>query len=326
MNTDKVFVFISVHPYSSVASPFSAKSNFCAIVVDCMKILLIGALGQLGTDLRQVLATHEVISVDKEEIDICSGEQVNAMVDSLRPQVLLNCAAFNRVDEAEEAPEACFAVNTFAVRNLALAARTLDAALVHFSSDYVFDGPRRQPYVESDLPCPKSMYGVSKLAGEAMVQATWPKHFLIRTCGLYGYVGSRDKGTNFVEAIVQRPSQGGPVGVVADQFCTPTSTLDLADAVARLIASQSYGLYHLTSSGQCSWFEFAQEILSLGGFPQEVQPLTSDQFPVKAPRPAYSVLDNRNFRDAGFEDMRHWKEALADYMRGRAAARQVAKG
>jgi dTDP-4-dehydrorhamnose reductase len=116
------------------------------------------------------------------------------------------------------------------------------------------------------------------------------------------------------------------VRVVADQFCTPTSTMDLADAVARLIACDAYGLYHLTSGGQCSWFEFAQEIVAAGGFPQQVEPLTSDQFPVKAPRPSYSVLDNQHFRAAGFADMRHWKEALADYMRGRAAARQTAKG
>ncbi len=291
-----------------------------------MKILLIGALGQLGTDFRQILGAHEVIPVDKEEIDICSAAQVNAMVDSLRPHVLLNCAAFNRVDEAEDTPQAAFAVNTFAVRNLAIAARNRDAVLVHFSSDYVFDGPQRRPYVETDLPCPKSMYGVSKVSGEAMVQATWPKHFLIRTCGLYGYVGSRDKGTNFVESIIQRAAQGGPVRVVADQFCTPTSTMDLAAAVAGLIDTEAYGLYHLTSGGECSWHEFAQAILTTGGFPLEAQPLTSDQFPVKAPRPTYSVLDNRNFRASGFNDMRHWRESLADYMRGRPAAREMAKG
>src|SRR5215472_14429908 len=130
-----------------------------------MKILLIGALGQLGTDLRKVLTEDEVIPVDKEEIDVCDAGQVDAMVDSLQPEILLNCSAFNRVDEAEDTPEAAFAVNTFAVRNLALDARRRDASLVHFSSDYVFDGPQREPYVESDLPSPKSMYGLSKLAG-----------------------------------------------------------------------------------------------------------------------------------------------------------------
>jgi dTDP-4-dehydrorhamnose reductase len=285
-----------------------------------MKILLIGALGQLGTDLKQVLTGHETIPVDKEEIDVCDGAQVDAMVDSLRPELLLNCSAFNRVDEAEDRPEAAFAVNTFAVRNLALAARRSNVALVHFSSDYVFDGPGRRPYLESDLPSPKSMYGVSKLAGEQMVQAIWPKHFLIRTCGLYGYTGSRDKGTNFVEAMIRLAAGGRPVRVVSDQVCTPTSTMDLACAVAQLIRTDAYGLYHLTSEGECNWYEFAQAIFAAAGLQPEVQPVSSDQFLLKAPRPAYSVLENRYFRDAGFPDMRHWREALAAYIHGRAGA------
>lgn len=285
-----------------------------------MKILLIGALGQLGTDLQKVLKAHEVVPVDKEEIDVCDGAQVDAMVDALQPDVVLNCSAFNRVDEAEDAPEAAFAVNTFAVRNLALAARRRNAKFMHFSSDYVFDGPGRVPYVETDLPCPQSMYGVSKLAGEAMTQAIWPKHFLIRTCGLYGYTGSRDKGTNFVEAMLRLGAQGGPVRVVSDQFCTPTSTMDLARAAARLLPTEGYGLYHLTGAGECSWYEFASAIFAEAGLHPEVRPVSSDQFPAKAKRPNYSVLDNRRFRSEGFADMRHWREALADYMRGRSDA------
>jgi dTDP-4-dehydrorhamnose reductase len=285
-----------------------------------MKILLIGALGQLGTDLQKVLKEHDLVPVDKEEIDVCDPRQVDAMVDSVQPHVLLNCSAFNRVDEAEDAPEAAFAVNTFAVRNLAIAARRRNAKFMHFSSDYVFDGPGRTPYVETDLPCPQSMYGVSKLAGEAMTQAIWPKHFLIRTCGLYGYTGSRDKGTNFVEAILRIGAQGGPVRVVSDQICTPTSTMDLAGAVARLLPTEFYGLYHLTSAGECSWYELASAAFKEAALHPEVQPVTSDQFPAKAKRPNYSVLDNRKFRSAGFEDMRHWTEALADYIRGRSDA------
>jgi dTDP-4-dehydrorhamnose reductase len=238
--------------------------------------------------------------------------------------VLLNCAAFNRVDEAEDAPEAAFAVNTFAVRNLALAARRQDARLVHFSSDYVFDGAQRRPYIETDLPCPRSMYGVSKLAGETMLQALWSKHFLIRTCGLYGYTGSRDKGTNFVEAMIRLAAQESPVRVVSDQMCTPTSTMDLACAVSRLITTEKYGIYHLTSAGACSWHEFALAIFEEAGLRPEVLPVTSDQFRAKAKRPQYSVLDNRRFRDEGFEDLRPWRAALKDYIRGRAAALQTA--
>ena len=164
------------------------------------------------------------------------------------------------------------------------------------------------------------MYGVSKLTGEAMVQAIWPKHFLIRTCGLYGYTGSRDKGTNFVESMFRLAARGGPVRVVDDQVCTPTSTMDLACAVTRLLATECYGLYHLTSAGECTWYEFACAIFAAAGLHADVQPVTSDQFPVKAKRPDYSVLDNRKFREEGFEDMRPWREALADYIRGRSNA------
>jgi dTDP-4-dehydrorhamnose reductase len=285
-----------------------------------MKILLIGALGQLGTDLRKTLTRHQVIPVDREEIDVCDAAQVDAMTDALRPEVLLNCSAFNRVDEAEDAPEAAFAVNTFAVRNLALAARRIEAKLVHFSSDYVFDGPRRTPYVESDLPCPKSIYGISKLSGEAMVEAICPTHFVIRTCGLYGYTGSRDKGTNFVEAMIRLGRQGAPVRVVNDQFCTPTSTMDLAGAVSSLLESEAYGLYHLTSAGECNWHEFALAIFEAAGLRPEVHPVSSDQFRAKARRPSYSVLDNHCFRAAGFRDMRHWREAVGEYVQGRKAA------
>ena len=176
--------------------------------------------------------------------------------------------------------------------------------LVHFSSDYVFDGPRRQPYVETDLPCPRSMYGISKLAGEAMVQAIWPKHFLIRTCGLYGYMGSRDKGTNFVEAIVQRAAQGGPVRVVSRPVLHADQHHGSGHAVARLIDTAKYGLYHLTSAGACTWYEFALRDFrrgrsSPGGAAGDIGPI-----PRQGHAPNYSVLDNRKFRAAGFEDMR----------------------
>lgn len=285
-----------------------------------MKILLVGALGQLGTDLRKILTSYEVIPVDKEEIDVCAAQQVDAMVASVQPDVVLNCSAYNRVDEAEDKPEDAFQVNTFAVRNLALASGRIGCKLVHFSSDYVFDGPGRTPYGETDLPCPKSMYGVSKLAGEAMVKAIWPKHFLIRTCGLYGYTGSRDKGTNFVESMFRLAQRGGPLRVVNDQFCTPTSTMDLARAVATLLPTESYGLYHLTNAGECTWYEFARVIFAEAGLEIELEPVTSDQFPLKAKRPDYSVLDNRKYRAEGFTDMRPWQESLADYIRGRSTA------
>lgn len=285
-----------------------------------MKILLVGALGQLGLDLQEVLASEEITPVDKEEIDVREAGQVDALVDQVRPDLVLNCSAFHRVDECEDVPEAAFAVNVFGLRNLALAARRVNAALVHFSTDYVFDGPHGRPFVETDMPCPRSVYAVSKLAGEFMLQSIWHKHFLIRTCGLYGYAGSREKGTNFVEAMINLAKKGEPVRVVNDQVCTPTSTRDLACAIKRLIATDAYGLYHLTNGGECTWYEFALATFELSCLNPEVQAVSSDAFKAKAKRPDYSVLDNKRFRDLGFEDMRHWKDALQDYIAGRGRA------
>jgi len=288
-----------------------------------MKILLIGVLGQLGTDLKRTLSDHHIIGVDREEIDVCDAAQVGAMAEAERPDLIINCSAFHRVDECEDVPEQAFAVNVFGLRNVVSAARKAGIPLVHFSTDYVFDGPERRPHPETDPPAPRSMYAVSKLAGEFVLQAMWPKHFLIRTCGLYGYAGSREKGTNFVESILKLGAQGKPVRVVNDQVCTPTSTLELSRAVQQLIATDQYGLYHLTAEGECTWYEFARAIFELAGMHTEVVPVTSAEFPAKAKRPDYSVLDNANFRAKGFRPMLHWKEALAEYLRGRAEARRV---
>jgi dTDP-4-dehydrorhamnose reductase len=282
-----------------------------------MRILLIGALGQLGSDFRRILPASETVPVDKEDVDVREASAVRALALSARPELVINCSAFNRVDEAEDDPEAAFAVNVFAVRNIALACREIDVPLVHFSTDYVFDGPLRRPLTEADLPCPRSAYGVSKLAGEHMVQAVWPKHYIVRTCGLYGYAGSREKGTNFVETMLRVGASGKPLKVVHDQRCTPTSTMDLAGAVAALVISGRYGLYHLTNAGECTWYEFALAIFEFAGMHPEVEPVTSDRFPVKAKRPDYSVLDNEAFRSAGFTHLRGWRDALEGYIKGR---------
>jgi dTDP-4-dehydrorhamnose reductase len=279
-----------------------------------MKILLLGSRGQLATDFLKVLSGDEVIGADVEEIDVRVPEQVNALVGSQDFDLVINCTAYNRVDDAEDSPEAAFAVNTHAVRHIAMACRMADVPMVHFSTDYVFDGPVRRPLTEMDVPCPRSVYGISKLAGEHMVRSAWGKHYVVRTCGLYGYAGSREKGTNFVESILRAAKSGKPLRVIDDQHCTPTSTMDLARAVQRLMTSGAYGLYHLTSAGECTWFEFAVAALEFAGIRVEAERVTSSAFAAKAKRPDYSVLDNHAFRQAGFEDMRDWREALRDYI------------
>jgi dTDP-4-dehydrorhamnose reductase len=283
-----------------------------------MKVLITGHRGQLGCDLKTAFAGEHLILTTQDELKVQDEAQARAVIGQHRPDVILNCAAFHRVDEIEDSPEPAFDVNVLGVRNLARAARDIDAVLVHFSTDYVFDGPGRVPYPETALPCPRCVYGVSKLAGEFMLASIWPKHFICRVSGLYGYAGSREKGTNFVEMMIGLARQGKPLRVVDDQVLTPTATRDVAAGVRRLIGTAQYGLYHLTNAGQCSWYEFTRAIMEYAGLTPALTPVTSDQFPTKAKRPNYSVLDNTRYRALGFEDLPHWRDALGRYIEGRA--------
>ena len=285
-----------------------------------MRVLLIGHRGQLGSDLKREFSSEDLILAGRDNLPVQDAGAVAEFVQAHRPDLILNCSAFHRVDDCEDQPEPAFEINVFAVRNLALAARRAGAVLVHFSTDYVFDGPRRAPYSETDIPCPQCIYGVSKAAGELMLASLWPKHFIFRVSGLYGYAGSREKGSNFVEMMIGLARQGKPIRVVNDQVLTPTSTLDIAAAVRRVSATDSYGLYHLTNAGHCSWYEFASAIFELAGLQPDLTAVPSDVFPTRARRPAYSVLDNCRLRSAGFADLPDWRDALSRYIRGREAA------
>jgi dTDP-4-dehydrorhamnose reductase len=231
----------------------------------------------------------------------------------------VNTAAFHRVDDCEEQVAQSFAVNAVGVHNLVRAANQVGAVLVHFSTDYVFDGSQRRPYAETDHPHPQSIYALSKLAGELMVRRYADKYFLIRTCGLYGHAGSSGKGGNFVETMVRLAKAEKPIRVVNDQVLTPTSTKDLAEKLVPLIHTDRYGLYHMTNTGECSWYEFAREVFRLAGLKPNLEPTTTAAFGAPARRPAYSVLDNLAYRAAGFADFRPWQEALSDYIRSRAS-------
>jgi dTDP-4-dehydrorhamnose reductase len=237
----------------------------------------------------------------------------------LRPGVVINCAAYNYVDRAEDEPEAAFAVNAWGVRQLAQICRDLDCTLAHFSTDYVFgsDQGRRVPYTEGDAPGPVSVYGLSKLAGEYLVRSICPKHFIIRTCGLYGVWGSGGKGSNFVETMLRLAGQGKPLRVVADQTCTPSYTADVASATAALLRTGRYGLYHVTNTGSCSWHEFARTIFELARVPADLAPTTSREYGAPARRPAYSVLATSSYSTLGLPPLRPWHEALAVYLQER---------
>ena len=282
-----------------------------------MKILLIGASGQLGVDLVKALSHHAIISPPHDSLDIVKTEEVLKLLRSQRPQLIINTAAFHQVDKCETAIQTSFNINSEAVRTLAIGAREIDAVLLHFSTDYVFDGQATQPYVEESTPRPINVYGVSKLSGEYLIESVWNKFFIVRTSGLYGDAGSRGKGNNFIETMLKKAHQQESIRVVNDQRLTPTSTKELARKAAELIETTYYGLYHITASGDCSWYEFAREIFAIVGQEVNLSPTTSKDVQSVALRPRYSVLANRHLQKMGMDDLKDWKESLRDYLRPR---------
>jgi dTDP-4-dehydrorhamnose reductase len=280
-----------------------------------MRTVVLGAPGQLGRDLVPRLA-GEVIPLARADVDLADANGLRARLMEQRPDVVINCAAYNFVDKAEAEPDAAMAVNAWAVRNLAAICRDLDCTLVHFSTDYVFglDEARTTPLTENDPSGPVSIYGLSKLAGEYLVRSICPKHIVIRTCGLYGVWGSGGKGGNFVETMLRVAGQGKPLRVVNDQRCTPSFTADVATATVALIAARAPGLFHVTNSGNCTWYEFAGEIFRIAGVNADLTPISSAAFGAPARRPGYSVLSNAKLNSIGVDRPRSWADALAAYL------------
>ena len=282
-----------------------------------MKVLITGADGQLGTDLCRVLRNVEVIPCTQNDIEITDIKSVKSVLTRHRPAVVINTAAYVRVDDCETERDRAFAVNALGARNLAVSAQNIGSKLVQVSTDYVFGGGRQPEsgnYTEFDTPSPINIYGKSKLSGEDLVKSLCLKHFIVRTCGLFGVAGSSGKGGNFVETILKLASKNDEIKVVSDQVSSPSYTLDVADRIAKLITTEYYGIFHIVNSGACSWFEFAEEIVSLAGLQTRVLPISSDQYPQKARRPQFSALDSYQLRLLGMGEIRSWQEALKDYM------------
>ncbi len=280
------------------------------------RIALIGANGQLGSDLSREFHTteHELLPLTRGDVDIRNHDQAAQVLMSLRPDVVLNTAAFHKVEACETDADQAFAVNCLGVRNLALVAEELGASLVHVSTDYVFDGAARSPYAEEAAPNPVNVYGTSKAAGEFFVRSLCRRHLIVRTSGLYGLAGSSGKGGNFVQMMLRLGREKGTVSVVSDQVLSPTHTLDLAQMIRRLVDTGAQGLYHVTNSGSCSWYEFARSIFELGGVHAEVRPIDTAASGAKVRRPAYSVLANRRLEREGFEPLPTWSAALKKYL------------
>lgn len=283
-----------------------------------MKVLVTGSGGQLGTDLCQALRRFEVVALTHQGLDITNMSLVREVLGRHRAEVVINTAAYVRVDDCETETDKAFRVNALGAGNVAVVAQELGAKLVHISTDYVFGGepePRTVPYTEFDTPAPLSIYGKSKLAGEDFVRHLCAKHFIVRSSALFGVAGSSGKGGNFIETILRLAGERDEIRVVNDQVFSPTYTRDLAGKIAQLITTEYYGVFHVTNQGACSWHEFATEIVKLAGLRTAVIPITSDQYPQKARRPHYSVLDNYHLRLLGMDDIRSWREALQDYMK-----------
>lgn len=279
-----------------------------------MRIVLIGANGQLGRDLERVLAGEDLASLTHQDIEVENAESCLEIMDGLHPQLIITTAAFHRVDECEKDPERAFRVNALGAMNVAMAARRLDAALLFLSTDYVFDGEKGSLYTEEDLPNPINVYGASKLAGEIAVKFICPKHFIVRSSALFGAAGSR-KGWNFVDLMLKVAREKGEVSVVKDQITAPTCTLDLAQKISELIKTDDYGLYHITNSGCCSWYDFAHEIFSLAGISVRLFSASSAETQKAAKRPRFSAMTSVRLASAGLKLMRPWQEALTAYLR-----------
>jgi dTDP-4-dehydrorhamnose reductase len=280
-----------------------------------MKILLIGAGGQLASDLQSALVGEQITPVTHAQLDICESTAVQAIIESSRPEVIINTAAFHRVDDCEEQAVKAFSVNAGGVANVSRAAARAGALLVQFSTDQVFGGTQQTPYQEYDAANPVSIYGMSRRAGEQAAEYLCPRLLLVRTCGLYGRAGRRSKRGNFVESMLRQARNGQVIRVVNDQRCTPTSTSELAGLLAKMIRERQTGRFHITNAGDCTWFEFAQEIFRLAGLTPNLQAVSSQEFGARAPRPKYSVLSNTALHRAGYSLLRPWQEALAEYLK-----------
>lgn len=275
-----------------------------------MKILVTGSQGQLGRELAAMLPErgHKVAAFSHQELDIADPEAVEKALDVHAPDIVVNAAAYTNVDGCETETELAYRVNALGPRNLAQLCECQGSELLHVSTNYVFDGSSERPYEPFDLPNPISAYGRTKLAGEEYVMRLCRRWYVVRSAGVYG------EGHNFVRTMLRVAKERDTLKVKEDEYITPTYARDLAGGIADIIENGLYGLYHVTNSGSCSWYEFARDIFTLAGVEVEVLPIPTSEYPLPAARPANGVLSN-----IGSPTLRHWREALEDYLRREGA-------
>lgn len=277
------------------------------------KIIVTGCNGQLGRAVNLEFQNNteiEFVNTDVGELDITNIDKVMELVKQVKPYAIINCAAHTGVDACEDEWDKAYKINAIGPRNLSIAASETGAKMIHVSTDYVFNGKADKPYTEFDKPDPQGAYGVTKLAGENMVKDFADRYFILRTAWLYG------DGKNFVKTMLRLSESNDKVRVVGDQVGSPTSAKELAAAIAQLIFTENYGIFHATCEGSCSWAQFAEEIFKMAGKKTVVEAITTEEFGAKAPRPAYSILENYMLKlttDYRFAD---WHDALSVYMKG----------
>ncbi|MEA2457099.1 MAG: dTDP-4-dehydrorhamnose reductase [Thermoleophilaceae bacterium] len=289
-------------PYALARAPGEARKS-------PVRALITGGRGQLGSDLLRLLGDDAHVR-SHAELDITDPAQLDRAFEEVQPDVVFNCAAFHNLDECERNPDPAWATNVRAVMDLA----RRGAKLVHLSTNYVFDGRRPEPYLEHDLPRPRSVYALTKLAGEYAALAYGPDSLVVRSAGLYGLAGNASKGGNFVQRVLGRARDTGQLTMVADQRLQPTYTPDLAAALVDAVASDATGLLHLTNSGACSWLEFTQAIVENAGLDVPIEAVTTTVPPGGVDRPLNGVLAHARAGELGLAPLRPWREALDDYM------------
>jgi dTDP-4-dehydrorhamnose reductase len=279
-----------------------------------VKLAVLGSTGQLGSDLVRAFTEasgYRLVPITHAQVEVTDSVAVSRAIGEICPDIVVNCAAFHRVDECEDRPAEAFGVNSVGALHVARACAEVNALCVYISTDYVFDGEKGRPYTESDAPSPINAYGASKLAGEHLVRQTCPRWLIIRVASLFGKAGARGKGGNFVETILAGAKEGRPLRVVNDIRMSPTYTYDAALALVRLVRQGATGLVHVTNAGACTWHEFARKALELVGSDTKVESISSSDYPAKARRPRDSSLRSGKFPARG---LRPWEEALMAYL------------
>jgi dTDP-4-dehydrorhamnose reductase len=285
-----------------------------------MKTAVIGANGQLGSDIVNEFRANgdDVVELNHSKIEVSDINSVTKILKNITPDLVINTAAMHNVEKCELDPALSFAVNGIGARNLAMVCNETNSALIHISTDYVFDGAKKAPYVESDKTSPLNVYGNTKVSGESFIVSIAKRYFIVRTSGVYGHNPCRAKGgLNFVELMLKLSKEKDELKVVNDEILTPCSTKEISRQLFKLSRSNAYGLYHATAEGSCSWYGFAKKIFELTNTNIKLNIAGPDEFPMKVPRPKYSVLENANLKKTGLNIFKDWDEALKEYLDAR---------